>query len=170
MTASTRWLFVVAGAAAVLIVVSVIVALAVDREADLDLTTPEGTVQAYLRTVAEKDATAALAFYSDDLARSCEVSAIRDSLRYGADDFRASLDDVTVRGDTTEVSVALTQIYGSGPFDRGESTFQQVFVLVETSEGWRFSEPPWPSWCPRSVPTSVPTPAATAVPGVARWK
>ncbi|MCK9486845.1 MAG: hypothetical protein M0R73_09140 [Dehalococcoidia bacterium] len=163
MATSTRWLLAVAVAAAALVVVSVAVALVVDREADLDLDTPEGAVQAYLRTVADRDAAGALEFYSEDLAARCEARDIRDSLRYGPDDFRASLEAVTPRSGTpplTEVTVSLTQIYRSGPFDRGESTFREVFVLTETPEGWRFTEPPWPSWCPRAAPV----PAATAVP------
>lgn len=168
MATSTRWLLTVAGAAAVLIVISVAVALAVDREADLDLTTPEGTVQAYLREVAAKDAAGALEFYSADLAARCEAREVRDSLRYGADDFRASLDDVTNRGATTEVTVSITQIYGSGPFDRGESAFQHVFVLTEAAQGWRFTDPPWPSWCPTRAP--LPTATAAPVPGVSAWR
>lgn len=152
MTASNRWLVIVAVATVALIAVSLGVALIGDSEADLAPSSPEGTVQAYLRSVADRDATAALAFYSDELASRCEVSQIRDSLRFGPDDFRATLGDVTRRGDDTEVVVRLTQMYGYGPFGRSESTFEQIFVLQETSEGWRFVEAPWPSWCPEPLP------------------
>src|SRR5690606_71455 len=132
------------------------------REVDLDASTPEGTVQAYLRAVADGDATTAYAFYAPDLQQECDISYLRDSLRYGADDFRASLGEVTERGDTVEVTLAITQIYGSGPFGRSESTFDQVFILQDTAEGWRLVEAPWPSWCP--IPAPGERGAATDVP------
>lgn len=154
MSASTRWLVIVAGVGALLVAVSVVVALAVDREEEFAAGTPEAAVQAYLRAAAEGDATAVVEMFSADLQARCDTRQIRDTLRWNPNDFRATLRDVTERGDTTEVRLGITQIYGSGPFGRNESTFEQVFVLAEGTDGWVFVEPPWPTWCPLAEPTS----------------
>lgn len=152
MSAATRWLIGIGVATVMLVVASVAVARLVDREVEYDVGTPEGTVQAYLRAVAGGDATTAYGFYSTDLQDSCEITNLRDSLRLGTEDFRATLRDVTERADTVEVRVSLMQTYGSGPFDRGESVSEQVFVLTAEGGGWRLVEAPWPSWCPTPVP------------------
>jgi hypothetical protein len=148
MTASTRWLAIVGGVTVALVVVSLVVAQIAGREVELDLATPEGTVQAYLRAVAEGDSTSAYAYYSPALQARCDISYLRDSLRFRSTSFRASLGEVTERGDTVEVRISITEIYGSGPFGRSESRFEQLFILEETEAGWRFAEAPWPSWCP----------------------
>ena len=165
MTASNRWLVVVGVAVAVIAVVSTIVAIAVDREVDLDPSTPEGMVQAYLRAVAEGDSGAAYSFYSDDLQARCDRRQVTDSLRYGPGDFSATLRGVTPRADYTEVRIDIIQRYGSDPFGSGESTFEHTFIVAEMAGGWRFDEPPWPSWCPAApiaTATAVPAPVSAA--------
>lgn len=120
-------------------------------------------MQSYLRAVVDRDVDAVLDFYAADLRDRCEESGqVRDSLRYGPDDFSAAIEEVAERESGTEVIVAITQSYGSGPFDRGESTFTQAFILVETPEGWRFTEAPWPTWCPSPMPTATAVPAPGA--------
>ena len=164
VSASTRWLIVVAGVTVALVLASVLVAQLAGRETELELDTPEGAVQAYLRAVADGDAQAAYGFYSAALQERCDLSSVRDSLRFREEDFRATLGEVIDRGDTVEVLVDLTQFYGDGPFGRGESTFQQVFILEKADTGWVFVEPPWPTWCPVPVPDGRPS---TSVPGEA---
>lgn len=167
MAPSTRWLGVVAAVTVVLVVASVLVAQLAGREAELAPDTPEGTVQAYLQALADGDANLAYSFYSPALQERCEPSNVRDSLRFGVEEFRATLGDVIDRGDTVEVVVDLTQFYGDGPFGRGESTFQQVFVLEEVDGEWVFVEAPWPTWCPAPVPEGRPS---TQTPGeVSAW-
>lgn len=170
MSASTRWLVIVAGATGLLVVVSLVVALATDREVDFDPDSPEGVVQAYLRAAADADASTALEWFSDDLVDRCDVAQVRESLRWNPDDFRATLREVVERDDTTEVRLGITQIYGTGPFGRDESTFEQVFVLGETAAGWRFVEPPWPTWCPAPATQSPAGRRANSRrPGAERW-
>jgi hypothetical protein len=157
MSASNRWLLLVGAGALALVIVSLVVALAIDREAELDPASPEGTVQLYLRAIADRDAQGAYEFYSGELQDRCDIGYLRDSLRHRSSDFRATLVEVTPRGDVTEVVLAVTEIYGSGPLGRSDYTFNQVFVLEEAADGWRFVEPPWPSWCPfPAVPYSEP--------------
>lgn len=169
MSASNRWLILIAAVTALLIGASLAVASLVDREVEYDIATPEGTVQVYLRAVADRDATAAFEFYSADLRASCEIAHLRDSLQWRSENFRASLRDVIERDATVEVSVAIVETYGSGPFDRGESTFNQVFVLTAEDGGWRFVEVPWPSWCPTPA-TSLPgLPGTTTDQGSRLW-
>ncbi len=154
MSASSRWLIGIGIATAVLVAASLLVANLVDREVEYDPASPEGTVQAYLRAVTENDASSAYAFYGSDLQARCEIEQIRDSLQWGPEGFRVSLREVDEVDDRVEVTVAITQVYGSGPFDRSESTFDQVFVLHSEADGWRFVEAPWPSWCPTPAPAT----------------
>ncbi len=162
MAPSTRWLAAVAAVTGVLVAVSLVVGLAWDREADLDAGTPEGTVQAYLRAVADRDASAALGFYAPALRDRCELSYVRDSLRWRTNDFRATLAHVNQQGEATEVTITITEVYGSGPLGRNESTFDQVFLLEQVDSEWRFVEPPWPTWCPVEARPGVVVPDATA--------
>lgn len=148
MTRSTQWLFGVLGAVAVLIVVAFAVSVTAGGETDFPSDTPEGTVQTYLRAIADRDAEAAWAIFSDELQNRCSISNVRDALRYRPSDFRAHLGDVSPRDGTTDVFVEVTERYGDGVFGGGESTFEQIFSLTEVEDGWRLVEAPWPLWCP----------------------
>jgi hypothetical protein len=151
LNSSTRWLVGILSVTAVLVVASVAVALLGDREADLPEGTPQAAVQAYLRAVADGDSTAAMEWYSPELLERCEPSYLRDSLRWGPGRFRATLGEVIARDGAAEVRVTVIQTYGDGPFGRSESRFEQSFFLEEYAEGWRFVEPPWPTYCPIPV-------------------
>ena len=51
-----------------------------------------------------------------------------------------------VAGDGTEraeVRVRVTERWG-GPFATDESTFTEIIVLTNDSDGWHIAEPPWP--------------------------
>lgn len=163
MSRSTQLLIAVGASVLVIVVVSVVVAVLAGDEQDFPAGSPERTVQRYLRAIDDRDAQAAVALFSDDLADRCDLDQLRSNLRRGSDtDFRATLLESTERGDTTEVRVRLTEYYGDGPFDRGESRYDQVFVLEQSAEGWRFTEPPWRSFCP--VARDLPAPAQPVKP------
>ena len=130
-----------------LIVLALVVALTAGGETDLDADTPGGTVQTYLRAVAESDADAAWALFGSELQDRCSLASVRDALRYGPRDFRAQLGEVIERAETTDVSVSITERYGGGLFGN-ESTFEQVFPLTQEDGAWRLTEAPWPLWCP----------------------
>ncbi len=146
MTRSTQWLVGVLGAVAALIAIAVVVSVTAGGESDLDPTTPEGAVQAYLHDVSERDAEGAWALFAPDLQDRCSLSSVREALRYGPRDFRAQLGDVEPRAETTDVIVAITERYG-GVFG-GESSFEQVFPMTQVDGEWRLADAPWPLWCP----------------------
>lgn len=148
MTRSTQWLLGVLAAVAVLIGVAVVVSVTAGGETDFASDTPEGTVQAYLRAIADQDAEAAWAHFSPELQDRCSVSTVRDALRFGPRDFRAHLGEVVTRNGTTDVFVEVTERYGDGVFGGGESTFEHVFPLSAIEGGWRLVEASWPVWCP----------------------
>jgi len=156
MSGSTRWLVAVAGVIGAAVVVSVVVAALAGGEDEFPEGTPEATVQSYLRAIADRDATAAFAFLSTDLDERCGEIPREAVVQRGDNRFRATLTETTVRDDTTEVEVEITEIYGSDPFGGGEYSFRHVFVLVEEAGEWRFDEAPWPLYCPQ--PATVPAP------------
>lgn len=156
MSGSTRWLIAVAGIIGAAVVVSVLVATLAGGEEEFPEGSPEAAVQGYLRAIADRDAPAALAFLSTDLTERCGEIPREAVVQRGDNRFRATLTETTVRDNTTQVEVEITEIYGSDPFGGNEYDFQQVFVLVQEGGEWRFDETPWPLYCPR--PVTVPAP------------
>ena len=156
MSGSTRWLVAVGGVIGAAVVVSILVAALAGGEEEFPEGTPEAAVQDYLRAIADRDATVALGFLSTGLNERCGEIPRETVVQRGDNRFRATLTATTVRDDTTEVEVEITEIYGSDPFGGGEYDFQQVFVLVQEAGEWRFDETPWPLYCPR--PVTVPGP------------
>ena len=146
MTRSTQWLLGVLAALVALIAIAIVVSVTAGGESDLDPTTPEGAVQAYLHNISERDAEGAWALFAPDLQDRCSLSSVRDALRYGPRDFRAQLGDVEPRTETTDVFVTITERYG-GVFG-GESAYEQVFPMAQVDSEWRLAEAPWPLWCP----------------------
>jgi len=163
MSRSTQLLIAVGASVLVIVVISVVVAMIAGDEQDFPAGSPERAVQRYLRAIEDRDTDAAIALFSDDLTARCDLEPLRTNLRQGYNtDFRATLLDTTDRGDTTEVRVRLTEYYGDDPFNRGESRRDQLFVLEQSAEGWRFTEPPWPSSCPPA--RELPAPARPVTP------
>jgi len=156
MSGSTRWLIAVAGVIAATVIVSILVTALAGGDEEFPEGSPEAAVQDYLGAIADRDATAALAFLSSDLTERCGEIPREAVVQRGDNRFRATLTDTVVREDTTEVDVEITEIYGSDPFGGNEYDFQQLFVLVQEDGEWRFDETPWPLFCPQ--PVSVPAP------------
>jgi len=160
MGASARWLVAVGGVIATAVIVSVVVAVLGNREQEFDPGTPEAAVQDYLRAIAERDTTRAFSVISHAIDEECAPFP-SDAIIYGvADRFSARLKETVERGDRTEVRVALTESWGSGPFDSGESNWEHTFVLIYEDGQWRFDEVPWPLYCPTAFSGSAPTPVA----------
>ncbi len=154
MSGSTRWLVAVAGVVGAAVVVSILVAALAGGEKEFPEGTPEAAVQSYLRAIADRDASAALAFLSTDLTERCGDIPRETVVQRGNNRFRATLTQTTVRDDTTEVDVEITESFGSDPFGGNEWSFHEVFVLVQESGDWRFDETPWPLFCP--TPATAP--------------
>ncbi len=163
MSRSTQLLIAVGASVLAIVVISIAVAVIAGDEQDFPAGSPERAVQRYLRAVEDRDADAAIALYSDDLAARCDLDQLRGNLRRGSNtDFRATLLDTIARDDVTEVRVRLTEYYGDDPFNRGESRREQLFVLEQSADGWRFTEPPWPTFCPPA--RELPAPARPVTP------
>ena len=156
MIGSTRWLVLAAAAVAVVIVAGVVASALGGRASTYPEGSPEHAVQQYLQAVADNDATRALAFLSADLARRCADYPREAISNRGRQSVRATLDETTLRDGTASVRVTLIESYGDAPFGGGESTQSTVFELQQEAGAWRFTQSPWPLFCPIPVPARVP--------------
>ena len=168
-SSSSTWLIGIGAVAAILIVVSVIINVALDSSGD-DLRpadTPEGTVQRYLIALTEDRPEEAFSYVSQT-QQTCTLAHFIDSTSYHrGENFSASLDRVSHDDDSTVVTVRITESFGSSIFDQGRRDFHQLFTLADEDGEWRFMDPPWPmSWCPPDPegeidlsPSDVPKPA-----------
>ena len=152
MATSNRWLVIVGGVVALAVIAGIAVTVLASGERIYPEGSPERVVQDYLRAVNDRDATAAFGYLAPDLAAKCEPKP-RDAIsNRGSTSIRATLDRSEVRDSTAEVRVNLTETYGGGaPFGGGESTYTQTFVLKQIDGNWRFSEAPWPIYCPEPL-------------------
>ncbi len=154
MTASNRWLVIVAVGIVLAVAAGVVVTMVAGGERRYAEGTPERTVQDYLRAVSERDATRALSYVAPSVTAQC-TEIPRDVIsNRGTSSIRAALDRSTLQADrTAEVRVRITESYGDGgPFGGGESSHSQVFLLAQDQGQWRFSEAPWPIYCPKIAP------------------
>ncbi len=156
MSGPTRWLVIVGIIVVLAVAGSIAVSLTADHGPDYAEGTPERTVQDYLHAVADRDATRALAFFSAALSDRCGSVSRESITRRGDNGFRATLDRTTQRDSRTIIDVSITEVYGSGPFGRNESTQSVVFELVQENGVWRLSEAPWPFYCPTEKIIPVP--------------
>ena len=140
------WLIGAAVFLAVLLIASIVLALT-SKEAEFTPGTPEHAVQSLLRSVEADDIETAYAMLSQELQQKCELKNFADGGRYrsGDDrDIRATLRATKTIDDITFVNVEVTQFYGSGPFDSGESSYDRRFALQQEGGEWKFTDYPWP--------------------------
>ncbi len=140
------WLIGAAVFLAVLLIASIVLALT-SKEAEFAPGTPEHAVQSLLRSVEADDIETAYAMLSQELQQKCELKNFADGGRYrsGDDrDIRATLRATKTIDDITFVNVEVTQFYGSGPFDSGESSYDRRFALKQEGGEWKFTDYPWP--------------------------
>lgn len=145
MSASTLWLAIVATVIAVTVLAGIAVTMAAETYAE---GTPERTVQDDLHAISDRDATNANSFLAADLAARCASSYREPIANRSGTALRATLDRATVRGETADVQVRITETYGSGPFSSNESNQTVVFNLARTDGQWRITEPAWSLYCP----------------------
>ena len=155
MAASNRWLAIVGALIALAVVAGIVVTSFARGERLYPEGSPERTVQDYLHAVSDRDASKATSYLSPELTTRCEQTPRDGITNRSASSLRATLDRTTYRSDRqAEVQVRLTETYNESPFMGGNSTNTQVFVLTQTSGGWRFSESPWPLYCPPPTPNA----------------
>ncbi len=162
------WLIGSGGFLAVLLIVSIILALQ-EQEVTLSEGTPEGVVQQYLAAVESEDFETAYGLFSSELREDCTLQDLAgSSLRF--DDrlqrSRIVLDKATSLEDGAFVTVHVTEFSGRGAFGTSEWTHTEQFSLAREGEEWRFNKLPWPSFgCPRnSLEPPRPVTAATPEP------
>ncbi len=154
MSASTRWLIGIAAGIALLVIVSIVVALAKGGEAPLlDESTPEGIVQRFLLAVEDKEYAKAHGYLSARLQEGCPISQIRETLRWREDNSREMrvemLEKEAVEGGKMQVRVRVTEVNVSPPFGVNEYHHDELYILVQEDGAWRIDEPPWPvGYCP----------------------
>ncbi|MEI6666233.1 MAG: hypothetical protein WCL53_08805 [Chloroflexota bacterium] len=147
MSSSNRWL---AGVCAVVLVIVAVGVFAATRGGppSYPADSPEYTVQQYVRAVADRDATKATSYMSSELQARCDTLPRETITNRGRSSVRATLEDVKRSDKTATVRVGITESFGSGPFDGGDSTQTVVFELQQQADGWRFTDAPWPLYCP----------------------
>ncbi len=147
------WLIGAAVFLAVLLTASIVLALT-SKEAEFAPGTPEHAVQSLLRSVEADDIETAYAMLSQELQQKCELKNFADGGRYRSRDdrdIRATLRATKTIDDITFVNVEVTQFYGSGPFDSGESSYDRRFDLQQEGGEWKFTDYPWPyDYCQES--------------------
>ena len=154
-TLSSRWLVGIAAAISVLILISVVIALA-NRPGEAELlpeSEPEGVVQRYILAVQDQDSNLAHSYLSDDLKKTCSVDHIRSSSHWFKDTSReqrvAIIDKETLSDEEARVRVRVTEVDVSPPFGVNEYSHQEHYFLVLEDGKWRLGEPAWPvNWCP----------------------
>jgi hypothetical protein len=158
VSGSTRWLLLAAAVVALVIAGGVAASVVGGSARTYPEGSPERAVQQYLQAVAANDAARALEFLSADLAKRC-ADYPRDAIsNRGRQSVRATLEKSTVRDGTASVRVTLIESYGSDPFGGGESNFSTVFELRQEGGVWRFSQSPWPLYCPTTITIPKPVP------------
>ncbi len=103
---------------------------------NLDPTSPEGTVQAYLDAALDGDFATAETYLSAE-QQNCAGTAGFDPY-YVPEDSRVVLRDVTVDGDQASVEVDVTE-GGVGGYTHGE-----MYRLEEEGGRWVITRAPWP--------------------------
>ncbi len=139
--------------------------------------TPEGTVHRFLLAIEQGDSRRAYDYLSSPLQETCSYQHFRDSTRWFETkgdrypgDLRVTLEGTQPVDGAVEVRVRITRFRVSPPspfsppFDGGESSHGERFILEMTDGEWRFVDPPWPMRrCPESKgetsPAGPPQPA-----------
>jgi hypothetical protein len=126
------WLLPVAGG----LVVVILVAVGLLRETpDLDPSTPEGTVQAYLEAVFAGDQDAATEYTEGECDANFGPSVPTEGVS-------ASLDNVEINANNATVVVRLSQP-SPDPFG-GLSEWEEWFTLINHDGIWLIQQPAWP--------------------------
>lgn len=134
----TRPNLVVAAIAAIVIVLAIVTGVLVSNreQPQLDLSTPEGTVQAFVLAVADGDDEAAIKMLDPKLGCKAPLANFSRPTR-------ASVTVVSSKtnGATATVILDITE-YGDGILNSW--SHRETFQLRSTGTGWLISGEPWP--------------------------
>jgi hypothetical protein len=133
-----------------LAVAGVIVALVTSRdEATLPASSPEGTVQRYLRALEQKDYRGAYAYLNASAQRQCTIEQfIRATSYRELKDAEMILEDTQLLDDSAIVTARVTAFDPSNVFDPSEYSYTETFDLTREGGLWRLK---WQNYqCPPS--------------------
>ena len=161
------WLFGGGAVLALLLVASVIVALA-RGETEFEQGSPELTVQQYVRALVEGDFETAESLWSPGLLEDCSFEEFLLNAKRSLDllsGARITLDDVQTVGETTVVSVRVVRTTGGGLFGPSETVSSYVYTVRMFDGDWRIVDHTWPSdRCIRShMAPEPPAPPTTSL-------
>ena len=141
------WLIGGGTALAVLLVASVIVAL-MREEAEFEPGSSELAVQQYLKALVQNDFETAEAMWSSELREDCSFERFRLDAKRSLgllSEARITLDDVHTVGETTIVSVRVTQTTGGGIFGPSEREHSYEYGVRSFDGDWRITGHTWPA-------------------------
>lgn len=122
-----------------LVAVAAVVVATLRPPPEFDTSTPEGTVQAYLRAVFQGDLEEAAEHLSPE--SGCDVGDLEHA--YAENPGRVALVDTTLEDDQARVSVEV--VYEDGdPFGGSEYSEPHLYRLVPDGQGWLLTGAPWP--------------------------
>lgn len=134
-----RSLLVIFAVIAVLVLVSLVAVYSREEPQSLDAETPEGVVQRYSAAVISGDETAALAYLTPEVQKTCE--RLTD---LQVDNLRVVLISTTERSTSADVRVSsVTSYEGNGPFGASEFQSERTFDLVTIDGEWLIEGSPW---------------------------
>lgn len=150
MERSARWVVVGVGAAVVLSIIAAVVA-STRGTAELDASSPEGVVQAYLRAIADEDTDAAFGYLDEELASRCDKQELRNVRPVGDDgSFRAELIEADTGDREATVEVRITEFTGEPPFGGPGYDHDERYELARADGSWRITSFSWPYYpCPQ---------------------
>ncbi|MGB5951997.1 MAG: hypothetical protein WBG57_05685 [Ornithinimicrobium sp.] len=146
MNKRPQW--VLAGFVAVVILVAVVAVVlrGGQRSEDFDVSTPEGTVQAFLRDVFDNDLDQAATYLDPDGA--CTLEDLQND--YYPDAARVVLVDTDTTDAQAQVEVEV--VYPTEPLDTDAYTERQTYRLASTADGWVLTGTPWPLFTCEDAP------------------
>lgn len=140
MAASPNRILATIVGALVAVVVAVAVVAATRPPPELDVGTPQGIVQAYVRAVFDGEIAEAAGHITAE--SECGVEDLERAR--AADSARVVLLDTRVDGDSASVEVEIVHSGGSGPFDGYEWSEETTFSLIRSGGTWQLTGEPWP--------------------------
>ena len=148
--APNLWLAGIVTAVVALAVAGIVVALVTSRdEALLSASSPEGTVQRYLRALEDRRYADAYAYLSANAREQCTIEQFRRAVSYrGLEDSEMILEDTQLLDDTAIVTARVTVFDPGNVFDSSDYSYTETFELTRENALWRVQ---WEDYrCPPS--------------------
>ena len=136
MTSRSNLVLAIIGALVVVLAVVAGVVAAIRGDPDIDLSTPDGTVQAYVTALVNHDDETVEELLDPELGCTTPLREM-----YVPSRVSLSIVESDERGDTATVVVEITE-HGQGLFDAW--SHRERFELERVGDGWMVTGEPWP--------------------------